>query len=99
MEEGVLRNWFYSALNRAGLGHKREGPEPIVFHDLRHTFGTLTASAGVPFRIIQAFMGHASIQTTMRYADWAPDPTGGRVWVEKTFSDAESGVLTVVSEG
>jgi integrase len=28
MEEGVLRNGFYTALKRAGLGHKREGPEP-----------------------------------------------------------------------
>jgi hypothetical protein len=26
-------------LKRAGLGHKRE--DPFVFHDLRHTFGTL----------------------------------------------------------
>ena len=29
----------------AGLGHSREGPQPFVFHDLRHTFGTLCARA------------------------------------------------------
>jgi hypothetical protein len=29
------------ALEDAELGHLREEEEPIVFHDLRHTFGTL----------------------------------------------------------
>lgn len=42
------------------------------FHDLRHTFGTQAAAAGVPIRTIQEWMGHRDIQTTMRYADYAP---------------------------
>jgi hypothetical protein len=37
---GPLRDRFYAALQRAGLGHLREKTDPIVFHDLRHTFGT-----------------------------------------------------------
>jgi site-specific recombinase XerD len=38
------------------------------FHDLRHTFGTAMAAAGVPMRTLQEWMGHRDIQTTQRYA-------------------------------
>src|SRR5207302_7896219 len=43
-----------------------------VFHDLRHTFGTRMAAANVPMRTLQEWMGHRDIQTTQRYADYAP---------------------------
>jgi integrase len=36
-----VRDAFYAALDAAGLGHLRGKDDPIVFHDLRHTFGTL----------------------------------------------------------
>ncbi len=42
------------------------------FHDLRHTFGTRMAAAGVPIRMLQEWMGHRDIETTQRYADYAP---------------------------
>lgn len=41
------------------------------FHDLRHTFGTLRAQVW-PLRDLQAYMGHASIQTTEIYAHHVP---------------------------
>jgi hypothetical protein len=42
-----MRDGFYAALEAAGLSHLREQDDPIVFHDLRHTFGTLACrSAG-----------------------------------------------------
>ncbi len=41
-------------------------------HGLRHTFGTRMASAGVPMRTLQEWMGHRDISTTERYADYAP---------------------------
>ena len=37
------------------------------FHDLRHTFGTRLADAGVDVVKIKELMGHQSIETTMRY--------------------------------
>ena len=37
------------------------------FHDLRHTFGTRLADAGVDVVKIKELMGHASIVTTIRY--------------------------------
>jgi len=42
------------------------------FHDLRHTFGTRMAAAGVPMRTLQEWMGHRDIETTQRRADYAP---------------------------
>jgi integrase len=41
-------------------------------HGLRHSFGTRMAAAGVPMRMLQEWMGHRDIQTTQRYADYAP---------------------------
>ena len=41
------------------------------FHDLRHTFGTrMIAKADI--RRVQEWMGHADIQTTMKYLHYAP---------------------------
>ena len=46
--------------------------ESHCFHDLRHTFGTRMAAAGVPMRTLQEWMGHRDLATTQRYADYAP---------------------------
>jgi integrase len=45
---------------------------PLRFHDLRHTFGTVLARAGVSGFDIQAWMGHSSYTTTQRYLHHAP---------------------------
>jgi integrase len=47
--------------------------DPHRFHDLRHTFGTAMAAAGVPMRTLQEWMGHRDIATTQRYADYSPN--------------------------
>jgi integrase len=68
---GVLSKPNVSRRMRAAL--KAEGLDDTHrFHDLRHTFGTQMAAAGVPMRTLQEFMGHVNITTTQRYADYAP---------------------------
>jgi integrase len=54
------------ALKAAGLDRAHR------FHDLRHTFGTRMAAAGVPTRTLQEWMGHRDLATTQIYADYAP---------------------------
>ena len=51
---------------------KAAGVREIRFNDLRHTFGTRMAAAGVPMRTLQEWMGHRDFRTTLIYADYAP---------------------------
>ncbi len=71
VDDSELRDAFYAALVAAGLGHLREKPDPIVFHDLRHTFGTLAVRVW-PLPEVRGYMGHADIQTTMIYVHHVP---------------------------
>jgi len=64
LDDAALRRRFYAALDRAGL-------ERLRLHDLRHSFGTLAVQA-FPLSDVQAYMGHADIQTTMRYIHHVP---------------------------
>ena len=66
-----MRRQFYAAVKRAGLGHLRTKDNPLRFHDLRHTFGTLAVQV-TPLTDVQAWMGHAQIQTTMIYVHYVP---------------------------
>jgi integrase len=55
-----------AALRSAGLDEEHR------FHDLRHTFGTAMAAAGVPLRTLQEWLGHRDLATTQIYADYSP---------------------------
>lgn len=61
-----IKHGFGSVLKRAGITDFR-------FHDLRHTAATRMAEAGVDIRTIAEFLGHATIQMTMRYAHATDD--------------------------
>ena len=74
---------FKGALRRAGV-------RDVRFHDLRHTFGTRMAAAGVPMRTLQEWMGHRDFGTTLVYADYAPSEREAE-WVEEAFA-IESGM-------
>jgi integrase len=64
LDGSALRRRYKAALAAAGL-------RPLRFHDLRHTFGTrMIGKADI--RRVQEWMGHADIQTTMRYLHYAP---------------------------
>jgi integrase len=44
----------------------------LHFHDLRHTAASLLVAAGVPLFDVAKILGHKRIETTMRYAHFAP---------------------------
>jgi integrase len=86
LDDSALRRRYKRALKRAGL-------RALRFHDLRHTFGTrMIAKADI--RRLQEWMGHADIQTTMRYLHYAPRAEDAQLVAEaftvRTPLDVES---------
>jgi len=67
IEEGQTRllktKWskkWYRIVHRAGL-------DGLTFHDLRKTFGSRQADAGVSIKTVQEMYQHASVETTLRH--------------------------------
>jgi len=58
---GKINNAHNAALKRSGLPHFR-------LYDLRHTFATRAAEAGVDLVTLAALLGHSKIQMVLRYA-------------------------------
>ncbi|MCW3039049.1 MAG: site-specific integrase [Solirubrobacterales bacterium] len=65
LDRSKLIRRFRQAIERADVA-------PVTFHELRHTFGTRMAAAGVPIRTVQHWMGHADLKTTQIYAHYSP---------------------------
>jgi integrase len=80
-----LRKRFYDSMVRAGLGARTGRKGGITFHSLRHTFGTRMAAVGVPMRTLQEWMGHRDFTTTLIYADFAPNLSGGAAFAQRAF--------------
>ncbi|MFH1058578.1 MAG: tyrosine-type recombinase/integrase [Pseudomonadota bacterium] len=57
-----------------GRIQKRAGLERVRLHDLRHSFASVGAAAGLGLPIIGALLGHTQAATTQRYAHLADDP-------------------------
>lgn len=73
----ALRRRYIEALDRAGLKRLR-------FHDLRHTFGTRMIGVADIVRV-KEWMGHADVETTMRYLHFAPRPEDAQL-VARAFA-------------
>ena len=66
LDASALYRRYKAALERAGLRSLR-------FHDLRHTFGTqVIGNPRVSILQLKEWMGHADIDTTMKYLHFAP---------------------------
>jgi integrase len=74
VDASALRRRYDAAVKRGGLRRLR-------FHDLRHTFGTrMIAKADI--RRVQEWMGHADVQTTMKYLHYVPREDDARLVTE-----------------
>ncbi len=68
-----VKGWLAKAVRASNLpGNERERLAGATTHWLRHTFGTRAIARDVPLDVIQAQMGHASIQTTTAIYGRAP---------------------------
>ena len=64
LDASALLRRYKAALRRGGL-------RPLRFHDLRHTFGT-TMIARADILRVKEWMGHADVDTTMKYLHHPP---------------------------
>lgn len=68
-----VKSWLSKAIDVADLpASERHRMSQASTHWLRHTFGTRAIAKDVPLDVIQAQMGHASIQTTTAIYGRAP---------------------------
>ena len=65
IDGSALKRRFDRARDAAGL-------EPMRFHDLRHTYGSLLVAGGIDLASVKAAMGHSQIATTERYLHARP---------------------------
>lgn len=65
LDASAIRRRFERARDAAGL-------EPLRFHDLRHTYGSLLVAGGIDLASVKAAMGHSRISTTERYLHARP---------------------------
>ncbi len=65
LDPSALRRRFERARDAAGL-------EPLRFHDLRHTYGSLLVAGGIDLPSVKAAMGHLHLSTTERYLHARP---------------------------
>jgi len=57
---------FKEAKQRAGIT-KKGG-----IHSLRHAYATHSLEQGMPIHLLQRWLGHRSLHTTLRYVHWVP---------------------------
>lgn len=60
--------------------------ENFRFHDLRHTVATRLAESNIDLVVVKEILGHADIQTTMRYAHAVPKRKQDAISVLNSYS-------------
>jgi integrase len=82
LDSNHVRAVYHDALERAGLRRLR-------FHDLRHTFGTRAVEKAESILELREWMGHANVQTTMRYLHYKSKADAARRLAE-AFAEEDS---------
>ena len=65
MGRNHVKNAFWRLTRAADL-------PTIRLHDLRHSFASQLVMLGVPLIAVQEYLGHSSLEMTMRYAHLSP---------------------------
>ena len=68
----ITKEWLRGWWNRTKATLGLEDDDQFVPHILRHTCASRLVQGGVSLVDVQLWMGHASVQSTMRYAHLAP---------------------------
>lgn len=62
MNRGSVQGAFIRAKKKANINKRG-----VSIHTLRHSYATHLLEAGVNIRVIQRYMGHRMLETTMKY--------------------------------
>ena len=81
-----LRNGLQAAITAAGLTDPGGQPLRITPHQLRHTYATELANAGMSLQALMALLGHVTSEMTVRYAHLAP------ATLNAAYADAVAGL-------
>jgi len=72
---GAKSDGYLTNLERPWINvRKIAGLSDVRLHDLRHTFASHAVMRGMALPLLGKVLGHASAQTTQRYAHFAADP-------------------------
>ena len=100
----ALGNWTYHAnpskawqrikteVSKEKDGWPKVNIGDVTIHDLRHSYASVGAGAGLGLPLIGALLGHTQSQTTMRYAHLADDPL-------RAAADRISGEIAALMDG
>ena len=83
IEYDAYNTRFNYAKQKVGLANDSEA----VPHTLRHTCASWMVQAGVGIEVVQMWLGHADITTTMRYAHLSPGALDSAAVVLQTLAD------------
>lgn len=90
---------FGKAVDNLGLNNGiKDRRQKIIFHSLRHTFGSWLAEAGVDLYRIQKLMGHQSFELVQRYAHLLPDHLKDAVKVIEAPFNSDKIVADITSQ-
>jgi len=67
-----VAGWLRKVWDRAKVHMGLEEDKQFVVHVLRHTCASRLVQRGVPLKVVQEWLGHKDITTTMRYAHLSP---------------------------
>jgi len=69
-----VSNLFSRIVDKLGWNKGvKDRRDRVVFHTLRHTYGSWLALQGTPLLTIKELLGHRKVEMTMRYAHLIPD--------------------------
>ena len=68
--------WVQEALERAVQLGRVPGGRRVGTHTLRHSAARHWLASGIPINVVQRWLGHALLATTLIYLEILPDPLG-----------------------